>query len=98
MSPTDSPEAKAKHALEKLAKAEQQRSDGARAWADYQAVKDAQNANMMRLRGLRLAKEAADKAASLAAGKDAGRQDDDGSPQGRRRKRVSKQKAYKQKA
>ncbi|WP_342359117.1 transcriptional regulator [Terrarubrum flagellatum] len=41
----------------RLARAEQQRIDGENARAEYEALNDAQNANMARLRELRLAKE-----------------------------------------
>lgn len=50
-----------------LAKAEQRRIDSERARADYQAENDALNANMARLRALRLAKQELDQKAAAEA-------------------------------
>lgn len=46
-------------------KKEERERDGAKAWADYQADLAATQEKTARLRALRLAKEAADKAAGL---------------------------------
>lgn len=60
----DAPLTKAEERMRRL---EQQRDDAARVRAEIEAARVAQDAKTVRLRGLRLAKEAADREAAAAA-------------------------------
>lgn len=60
----DAPLTKAEERMRRL---EQQRDDAARVRAEIEAARVAQDAKTVRLRGLRLAKEAADREAAATA-------------------------------